>query len=64
MIKSDWAPLYEKLAEEYVGRLPRGEKAARVSRVRGWCGAQNALAIPSDMIAVAFLGRDARHEHR
>lgn len=25
LIQSDWGPLYEKLAEEYISRLPRGE---------------------------------------
>ncbi|HBM57854.1 cytochrome P450 [Salipiger marinus] len=35
MIKSDWAPLYEKLAEEYVGRLPRGETVDLFSALCG-----------------------------
>ena len=32
-IESDWAPLYAKLAAEYLDRLPRGETVDSVSRV-------------------------------
>ncbi|MCA0942168.1 cytochrome P450 [Salipiger pacificus] len=35
MIKTDWGPLYEQLAEEYVARLPRGETVDLFSELCG-----------------------------
>ncbi|OWY07371.1 MULTISPECIES: cytochrome P450 [Thioclava] len=48
-IQTDWGPLYEKFAEEYVGRLPRGETVDLFSELCGPLAARilaHVLGIP------------------